>query len=93
MSKKEKKKTYQVTLEELKKYEKRGYIRAKEEMSLYAVLIPMWVLRNKFGFGAKRLEDFLEALEELTEDIDQGYLSIKDIKETIKKETGLDFID
>lgn len=84
-----KKKTYMVTMEEIRKYEKRGYDKAIDMATLYSSLIPLWVLRNDYGFGAKRLEDFTDKIIELTQDLDAGRLSIMDIKKTIEEETGL----
>lgn len=90
--KKKKKKTYTLTWEEIKKYEKRGHDKAMEKAFVYASLVPLWVLRNNYGFGAKRLEDFFDCLNELSIDISRGYLSLQDIADTITKETGLEII-
>lgn len=84
------KKTYTVTYDELKKYEERGYQRAMERASIYAGLVPMLVLRDRYGFGAKRLEDFFDYMNELIKDIDEGLLDIRDIAKAISDETGLE---
>ena len=90
--KKKKKKTYVLTWEEIKKYEKRGHDKAMEKAFVYASLVPMFVLRDKYGFGEKRLGEFFDELNILTNDINDGYLSLKDIADTITKETGLEIV-
>ena len=90
MAKGKKKKTYMVTMEEIRKYEKRGYDKAMDRAFVYASLVPMLVLRDRYGFGAKRLEDVFDYLNELAVDISKGYLSLQDIADTISKETGLE---
>jgi len=50
----------------------------------------MIVLRDKFGFGNKRLLRYHDALSEIWESICRGYLSSDDIYEAILEETGID---
>ena len=48
------------------------------------------VLRDKHKFGKGRLEKFYNNMSETVADIVHGYLSVEDIQETIKDETGYD---
>lgn len=54
---------------------------------------PMLILRDKFGFGSKRLTDFHSEFVKLTEAYNKGYISLTDIWDTLEKETGLKFED
>lgn len=55
--------------------------------------IPLMVLRDEFGFGKKRLQQYLDALNLQIEAFNQGYLSLKDVVDTINKETGLGYME
>lgn len=99
MAKKEKKiktPTYQVTIEQIRAYVQQGYEKGRSEAiqtaTDYSMAVPIIVLRDEFGFGAKRLEKFIDATYELYDSIDQKYLNLEDIVETIKEETGVEII-
>lgn len=49
----------------------------------------MMILRDKYGFGKKRLGDFMEYMANLYESFGDGYLSLEDMEETIFEETGV----
>lgn len=50
----------------------------------------MIALRDKFGFGSKRLLRYHEALTEVWDGMCHGYLSADDVYKTILEETGID---
>lgn len=98
MKKKKEKKTpvYQVTIEQIRAYVQQGYTQGRDEAikkaTDYSMVVPIIVLRDEFGFGAKRLEKFIDAIHELYDSIDQKYLNLDDIVKTIKEETGVEII-
>lgn len=100
MAKKKEKKaktpTYQVTIEQIRAYVQQGYIQGRDEAikkaTDFSMAVPIIVLRDEFGFGAKRLEKFIDATHELYDSIDQKYLNLDDIVKTIKEETGVEII-
>lgn len=51
----------------------------------------MLYLRDKQGYGKKRLGDFIEGFAEILSDINYSYLDFEDIIHTIKEETGVEF--
>ena len=53
-------------------------------------LFPLWVMRNSFGFGRKRLLRFYEEYQDLIEYYNDDIVSLDDIRRTLKDETGLD---
>lgn len=55
-------------------------------------LIVMTVLHDKFGFGGKRLERFLEYYADLLDSYNRGYVSIDDLNNTLFEETGIKII-
>lgn len=55
--------------------------------------IPLMVLRDKHGFGKKRLENFIEDSIELLDSFDKGYITFDDLQDTIYEETGVRVVE
>lgn len=51
--------------------------------------IPLMVLRDKYGFGKKRLEDFINFAIDLYDSFDKEYVTLEDLHQTIYEETGV----
>lgn len=75
-----------ITKEVIKKAEKSFIPKAKVCMTAAAVL----TLHDKFGFGAKRLNQFIQELNKQYDSVDENYLDYQDIKRTIFDELGID---
>ena len=60
-----------------------------EDIIATTMYIPMIVLRDKYGFGRKRLGDFLEEIIDQMKFIEEGYVTTKDMQRTITEETGI----
>lgn len=52
-------------------------------------LFNLWVLRTKYGFGPKRLGEFMEYYNDLLDSFNKGYISLPDIAQQLEKETGI----
>lgn len=67
--------------------------RAKREAQEYAVVcawaIFFTVMRDKEGYGIKRLVRLWERVNELSDSITQGYVSVEDLRKTLEDETGI----
>lgn len=50
---------------------------------------PLIVLHDKFGYGKKRLERFIDELLKQYEAFDEGRITLDDLMETIEAETGV----
>ena len=66
--------------------------KAKIGLTLNQVLIgiPLIVLRDKYGFGKKRLEAFTEEVLLQLKCVENGKVGLDEIHEVIKKETGME---
>lgn len=88
--------TYQVTMEQIRAYVQQGYIQGRDETikkaAEYSMAVPLMALRDEFGFGAKRLEKFIDATHELYDSIDRKYINLEEIVEAIKDETGVEIV-
>lgn len=69
----------------------------KEEMGTQAIRVVIFmsllILRDKWGFGKKRLRDFVFEFVEQVECLKKGYVSLEDMINVIQEETGLDIKD
>lgn len=54
-------------------------------------LMPLLILRDKFGFGRVRLERYLDRYSDMMEAHSEGYISLKDIEKVLEAEVGLKF--
>lgn len=99
MSKKQNKNkvpTYNFTVQQIEATYMKGYNKGRqdsiEKASQYSMAVPIMVLRDEFGFGQKRLDKFLEAYMELFNSIEEGWLDLDDIVETINEETSVTIV-
>lgn len=56
-------------------------------------LFPLMILRDKYGFGGKRLTDFLGHYSNMLDAYNKGYIKLEDIANTIYEETGVKISD
>lgn len=56
-------------------------------------LFPIWILRDKYGFGKKRITEFAEHYNELWDAYNKGYITLEDITNQLELETGLEYKD
>ena len=69
-------------------------IRAKDEAMTEAVnimaIIPLMILRDKYGFGAKRLVKWMRYFTESVDALFKKYVTVEDMARIIHEETGID---
>ena len=56
-------------------------------------LIPLIILRDKFGFGKIRLERYLGYYQEAVESLNEGYLDLKDVERVMLEEVKIAFYE
>lgn len=54
------------------------------------LLLEIMALRNKFDFGSARIERWIDEINDLKESYEKGYISVQDLQQTIKEETGIE---
>lgn len=95
MKKKKEKKnvaTYNLTWEQIEDIKRKATSEAMDFAFKQMMLLPLMVLRDKYGYGAKRLEDFIENVADMLDSYNKGYLDLDDIEQTLKEETGIEVI-
>ncbi|MDU5071081.1 hypothetical protein [Finegoldia magna] len=93
--------TYRFTQEQLHAEINKGIDKFKDEIrddvadkALRVIAyVPLIVLRDKWGFGKKRLQDFMYEFAEQVECLKKEYVSLEDMINVIQEETGLDIKD
>lgn len=83
------KETIQLTRKE---YEE---LKSKERLNAANIinLIPLIILRDKFGFGKIRLERYLGYYQEAVESLNEGYLDLKDVEKVLLEEVKIGFYE
>ena len=89
LRKKLSKETIQLTRKE---YEE---LKSKERMNAANIinLIPLIILRDKFGFGKIRLERYLEYYQEAVDSLNKGYLDLNDVQKVLLDEVKIKFYE
>lgn len=86
--KKEKTPTYNLTWEQIQQIKKDAAKEAVGEVIELTLGIPAMVLKDKYGFGRKRLPEALDHMVDLYESYEQGYLTLQDIRKALWEEGG-----
>lgn len=90
---KSKEPTYNLTMVQIENLKKQATDEAVRKVVRFAMAknfyFSMMVLRDKYGFGKKRLGDFMEYMADLYDSFGDGYLSLEDMEITIFEETGV----
>ena len=56
-------------------------------------LIPLIILRDKFGFGKIRLERYLKHYQEAVDSLNKGYLDLNDVQRVMLEEVKIGFYE
>lgn len=56
-------------------------------------LIPLLILRDKFGFGKVRLERYLRYYEDAVDSFNKGYFNLEDIQRVMTDEVRIGFYE
>lgn len=75
-------------LQVIKENAKQAAIHEAVNLSMVASCM---VLRDTYGFGTKRLQRFLEGVNELSDAIMEDYVTHEDCKQTLLEECGILF--
>ena len=70
-------------------------LKSKERMNAANIinLIPLIILRDKFGFGKVRLERYLKHYQDAVDSLNEGYLDLKDVQKVLLDEVKIKFYE
>ena len=63
--------------------------RSRDEGILFVTIIFLFVMRDKFGYGKKRLKRLYNEMEKLAESISLGYVRLTDLQLALEQESGI----
>lgn len=82
-------KTYTLTQAQIDKIKEDATMAATRRAFSIMLAMPMMVLRDKFGFGKKRLSLFTDKVFDIYGAYEDDRLSLADMHRTIEEETGV----
>ena len=53
-------------------------------------LITLTVLHDKFGYGKKRLQRFIDEYQDVLDSYNKGYVNVDDLKSVLREECGIE---
>jgi hypothetical protein len=80
--------TYNMSLAQIEAIKRQATREAVEQAWLLMLGLPVMVLHDKDGYGETRLNRFLDHVLDLYDSYEKGYLTLNDIREALKAETG-----
>ena len=83
----------QYSIKQIRKMKAEEYEKGQQEALNIVNVFPLLVLRDKFGFGKKRLKRFSEEYLEVIDAYNKDYLDFDDVVKMIEEETGIDYSD
>ena len=83
------KETIQLTRKEYEELKSKERLNAAEIINL----IPLIILRDKFGFGKVRLERYLKHYQEAVDSLNKGYLDLNDVQRVMLEEVKIGFYE
>lgn len=86
---KQKTKTYTLTDVQIRQLKEKARKDAIDTAFILMLSIPTMALRDKFGFGKTRLERFTDATLDLYTAFNEDYVTLEDLVNTLKEETGI----
>lgn len=91
-SKKKKTPTYNLTWEQIEDIKLKATSEAMDFAFRQMMLLPLMVLRDHYGFGTKRIEEYIDHVADMLDSYNRGYLDLDDIEKTLKEETGIEVV-
>ena len=55
--------------------------------------LPCMVMRDKHGYGKKRMEQYVDDILDYWDSFNKGYISFEDCVKCLKEEMGIDLIE
>ena len=82
-------KTYNLSVKEIEEMKENALNEALNISFKLMLGIPIMVLRDKYGFGKKRLNDFIDYVLEEQDSFNKGYFTLEDVEEILYEEVDI----
>lgn len=78
------------TIKEIREMKQQAHDEGVRQAMNITTMLPMLVLRDKYGFGKKRMNDYLEHFLETEDAFYKDYITLQDIVNVMQDEIGID---
>ena len=85
--------TYTLRNEDVTRIKQDAAQEAIDKAFVLMLSLPMIVLHDKYGWGKKRLSDFIDHVLEQYDSFNKNFIALDDLWNTIEKETGVKMIE
>lgn len=85
--------TYTLRNEDVTRIKQDAAQEAIDKAFVLMLSLPMIVLHDKYGWGKKRLSDFIDHVLEQYDSFNKNFITLDDLWNTIEKETGVKLIE
>lgn len=85
--------TYNLTDQQISDMKKQAAKEAVEVAWTLMLGLPCLPLMDKFGFTGEQLERYLDEVMDYYDSYEKGYITLKDVHDTVLEETGCDIIE
>ena len=83
---------YNVRQSDLEAAKQKAAQKAIDAAFILMLSIPVMVMRDKYGWGKKRLPEFMDYVVDLYDGFNRGYFTLDDLIDVIRKETGVNIM-
>ena len=85
--------TYTLRNEDVNRIKRDAAREAIDKAFVLMLGLPMIVLHDKYGWGKKRLSDFMDHVLDQYDSFNKDFITLDDLWKTIEKETGVKLIE
>ena len=78
--------TYNLTSEQIEQIKKETTDKTLEIAFSLMLGIPLMVLRDKYGFGKKRMNEYIDYALETYDSFNKGYFTLEDVEKMLREE-------
>ena len=78
--------TYNLTAEQIEQIKKETTDKTLETAFSLMLGIPLMVLRDKYGFGKKRMNEYIDYALETYDSFNKGYFNLEDVEKMLREE-------
>ena len=86
-------KTYNLSVKEIEEMKMEAFEEALNTSFKLMLGIPLIVLRDKYGFGKKRLNDYIDYVLEEQDSFNKGYFTLEDVEQMLYEEVDIKLKD
>lgn len=86
---KQKTPTYNMTMQQIEELKRQAAADAVADLMTLTLGLPAMVLHDKHGWREAELNDFIDAVSELFDSYEKGYIRLEDCINTLKEEAGI----